>query len=652
MPGPIVVNRSSPVLRRMGLLATALLLGLLIGIAVIAVRAQGWLQVLELKAYDQALAMQQRRTPEAEAVVLVTITEADIQGLARWPLSDTRLAAVLDAIASGEPAAVGVDIFRDQPVGEGLARLNDVLARHPFIVSVFAQPSAGTIGVPPPPAVADDPTRIGFANVVIDTDGTARRGLLLMGDDTHGAVYSLPAQLAMRYLERHDIFPEPDERNPDLLKLGKGTVQRFTAYDGGYIGADDGEYQFLLDARNASTAFEVIDMWSVLEGNVPEALFKDRIVLVGVTAESVKDEFLTPGAVRPIFGVELHAQVAAQLLRMAFAGDEPARSIAQWKETAFIVLFCLLGALVGVRMHSTLAFLVIVVVGAVGLWGVGVVALSREVWIPMVPPMLAWLAAALGGVAVVASFERRERASIHRLFSRFCSREVVDEIRYQGGDLLEPGASTALQATVMFTDIVGFSTKAEALGPHRVMTWLNGYASRMMPLVYGNGGIVVRLIGDAIQAVYGAPIPRTRSEDIAEDARRAVRTALAMDAALVDYNHSRETEIEKVAMRIGIATGMAAGGVLGDHRRQEYNIHGDVVNIAARLEQLEKDRFKDDYATNRTRILVTRETLRELGDEFETEPYGELQLRNLNQSTQVYRIIGPAQHASDPPPEA
>ena len=148
-----------------------------------------------------------------------------------------------------------------------------------------------------------------------------------------------------------------------------------------------------------------------------------------------------------------------------------------------------------------------------------------------------------------------------------------------------------------------------------MMDWLNEYMEAMAQPVMANNGVIEKYIGDAIMAVFGVPIPRVSPGQIEQDARNAVRCALAMAEALERLNtHWKQRGWPECSMRIGIHTGRLVAGSLGSTDRQEYTVIGDSVNTASRLESFDKDVLADSAC----RILVSEATRALLGDEFQS----------------------------------
>ena len=614
----------------------------------IGLRSLGALEGLELAAYDWHIRLRPGAAPKAPPVVLVTITDRDIERLGTWPVPDAVLAKALETLSRSGARAIGLDIYRDVPVPPGQEALNAVLAKNAQIVGAMLLPRGDNPGVRPPPALAAS-ERVGFTDIVVDPDGRVRRGLLLM-DDGKKVFYSLPFQLVLLYLHAAGIAVQGDPQNPELLRLGPTTVRPFEANDGAYVRADAGGYQFLLDYRQPAESFAEIPFSALLAGEFDRRLVKDRIAIVGVTAESVKDNFYTPysgtfGAKETTFGVTLHGHMVGQLVRAALGGERPLAVLSDSLEALWILVWCLLGAVLPLFVRSAWRFALAAVAGGVFLVLAVHIIFALGTWMPLVPPALGWVAAAGLVSAYVSSEEKKERARLMSLFSAYVSPSLADAIYRDRQHFLASGRPIPqrLTATVFFCDVGGFTTISESLDPPALMGWLYGFMEAITPIVGAHGGVILRFSGDSIMAVFGVPVARTRDEDIARDAVNAVDCALAMQERLIALNISLESRgLPLIGMRIGILTGPMTAGSLGTEQRMEYNVHGDTVNTGARLESFQRERFTPDYLHGPCRILVGEPTLRLLGARFETEFLGEFQLKGKLKPLRIHRIRGHA----------
>ncbi len=635
----------------------ALVVSGLVFLVVGSLRELGQLQDLELAVYDWHIQLQPRSAESAPPITLLTVTEQDIQNQRRWPIANGTLATALETLESHSPRAIGVDIYLDLEVPPGREKLDEVLVNHPRIIAAMKFPQGESQGVPPPPVLAES-QQVGFTDMLVDPKGIVRRGFLFMDN---GVIfqYSLALRLALLYLQEEGIGPEGDA-DTGFMRLGETLFIPFEANDGSYVDADAGGYQFLLDYRDRLDIFPRITLTDLLAGNYDPAMIENRIVLVGVTTESVKDEFFTPlsgasGQHQQIYGVALHAHIVSQLLRAALGGDAPFRVISENHERLWILLWSLLGGALGLFVRSVWRFALLALAGAGLIALIGHQLFEDGWWIPVVPPALVWLASAGLVTAYISSRERRERNQLMHLFSSHISPALAGEIWANRDEFADGGhpRPQRLTATVFFSDVVSFTTVSEGLSPAELMDWLDEYMSVMTPLVNEHGGVILRFIGDAIMAVFGIPLPRTTDEQIRQDAVNTVECALDMQEALAAHNRKLEDQGRPtIGMRIGILTGPMVAGDLGSADRREYNVHGDTVNTAARIEGFKKEGFVPDHFETPCRILVGGATRELLGDAYHVEFLEAAQLRGKAQEIGIYRVLGRKTSAEAQAPEA
>ena len=631
---------------------TGFLVIILVSVAILGLRGCGNLESLELAGYDWFIRLRPSDPGADPRLVLVTITEQDIQALGSWPLSDDVLAQTLDFVTRFGPRAIGVDIYRDLPVPPGSERLQDFLRRNGRIIWVTKFGQGKMDGIPPPAALRGT-ENVGFNDIVVDPGGVVRRGLLFI-DDGVTTVTAFALRLALLYLGPEGIVLQPDPEHPEQLRLGPNTLRPLEPYDGPYAAADTRGYQFLLDFKGWRGSFRSVTLTELLSGNIaPEAL-RNRIVLVGVTAESVKDHFYTPFSRgleddQQTDGVAIHAHITSQLIRLGLGGAVPVKTLSQWQESIWIALWATLGALTAFNLRSPWRLSLVIGSGLLALAIFDFGLFLGGWWVPLVPPGLAWFITAVAITAYLSYQETVERAALMQLFSRHVSKEVADGIwrdREQFLDGQRPRPQQLI-ATVLFTDLAGFTSVSEKLPPEKLMDWLNECMEPMARLVSAHGGVIEQYSGDAIVAVFGVPIARKNEAEINQDAINAVSCALAMGGVLRDLNlRWLERNRPTTAMRIGIYTGPMVAGSLGGADRLEYVVIGDTVNIASRLESFDKDLFMRSLASNPCRVLIGEATLSRLGERFVTEKVGQVSLKGKEERIHVYRVVGLAKELS------
>jgi adenylate cyclase len=620
---------------------------LLVFVAVVGVRSRGNLEFLELPAYDWFVRLLPGTSLQDPRITVVRVSEKDILSIGRWPLTDEILAQALTALLREKPRAIGLDMFRDIPVPPGTDLLNAVLSQNPNIVVTM---KFGEGGVRPPP-VLKGTEQVSFNDILVDPGGVVRRGLLFL-DEGDGVAYSFALRLALLYLQAQGIVPQPDERNSQHLRLGKVTIKPFEENDGGYVKADARGYQFFIDYQDPSTPFRSYSFTDLLSGKVPPKAVTDRIVLIGVTAQSVKDFFFTPysrgfSEGQQVPGVNLHGLMVSQLLRAGLEGIRPLATLTEEQETLWILFWCLLGGLLGLKAHSAWRFSLLGSAGALLIGLSAYAAFLYRWWLPLAPPVLVFLLSAALVTAYLTSLERKQRALLMNIFSKHVSKEVAESLWQQRDRFLRDGRprSQKLVMTAFFSDLRGFTTVSEKMDPQDLMDWLNIYMERMTGIIMAHGGIIDDFAGDGIKANFGLPLPEQTESVIRKDALSAVRSALDMEKEMRRLNtHWQEKGLPEVGMRIGIYTGPAVAGALGSFQRMKYTTIGDTINTASRLESFDKDLGKEALC----RILIGESTLRYLGPEFRTERIGEVSLKGKEEKVTIYRVQGEEGVPSEP----
>ncbi len=613
---------------------------------VIALRLVGLLQSWEWAALDQFFRWRPSE-PTEKRILIVGISESDLRYVGQWPMSDAVLAEMLQKLKALQPRAIGLDLYRDLQVKPGIQALEKVFRSTPNLIGIQKKVADRTSDATAPPPVLSQLGQVGANDVVPDADGKIRRGLLFLTPKEEPPLPSLGLKLALMYLEHQGVTPTGDANG--FMKLGKTVFVPFEENDGGYIRADAGGYQILLNFKGAAP-FDTVSMIDVLEDRVPPSLVRDRIVLIGSRAPSLKDLFYTPysndllttPAQTP--GVEIQAHLSGIILSAALEGRPLIQTWSEPLEILWIFLWSSIGAglswavrFQGYKTNSLSRTATGLVVAVVGLSGISYLLFLNSWWIPVVPPLIALIGSATVILGYIAQLERQDRQTVMNLFGRHVSPAIARTIWRNRRELLKEGRLLGRQmtATVLFADLKGFTTIAEQTDPETLMCWLNEYMGAMVGVVRNHGGIVDKFIGDAIMAVFGVPIGRTTPEEIAKDAIAAVRCAQVMASTLTTLN--RQWRIQgrpTAAMRVGIATGTVVTGSLGSSQRLDYTTIGDSVNVAARLES-----YMKSVDSGICRILINKETYQHIQGQFPTKFISEEQLKGRKQPTEIYQVL-------------
>jgi class 3 adenylate cyclase len=339
----------------------------------------------------------------------------------------------------------------------------------------------------------------------------------------------------------------------------------------------------------------------------------------------------------------LHATVVDQLIESALSGNRPLRYWSEWHEALWMVVWGLAAGALGYHLRSPWHFAQALLAGAFALAAAYWFAFNSGWWIPVVAPAIAFFPAAALVTSYAAYEEHRQHDTLMRLFSWHVSPEIARALWKQRDQLMDGQRPRAQQltATVLFTDIQGFSIISERMAPAQLFDWLNEYLQQMTGAIVDHHGVIRQFAGDAIIAIFGVPVPRRVADEIRQDARNAVRCALAMRNELARLNEQWERRrLPTISLRAGLFTGPLAAGSIGSSDRLEYAVIGDTVNTAARLESFNKEVANPDHSPDRIRILVGESTNDLLGEEFETKPMGSLRVKGKEKEVVVYQILG------------
>jgi len=409
---------------------SVLIASAVVTISLMGVRQLGILEPLELSAYDQMLRWRPDEKPDSRLLV-VGITEADIQKLKQWPISDRKIAEILQKLEKMQPAVIGLDVLRDVPLGDGREELTKILQKSDRIIGVclVTDGNPDNPGSPPPPGISEN--RVGFADFGVDPGGILRRALLFMKpptiegnstvekhlcNDTSQVLTSFNLQLALRYLQQQKIYPQtaPDQS----LWLGKTQFKQLESNDGGYSNADARGYQILINYRSRRHLANQVRITDVLEGKVDPNLVKDKIVLIGYTTETVKDFFYTPYSGQRqnkqfMPGIVAHGQVVSQILGAVLDNKPMFWFWPEWAEIVWIAGWSIVGGTLASRMAhpaqlvGTFGALVLVC----GACGFGIFMLGG--WVPVAAPALALI---LTGGSIVSA-DRFNKAGYGKVIS-------------------------------------------------------------------------------------------------------------------------------------------------------------------------------------------------------------------------------------------
>lgn len=373
--------------------------GLIVTAIILAIRQLGGWVPVELWIHDQWVQRQPPPPPD-DRLLVVEITEADLTALQQGTPSDAVLAEVIATLQTHQPQVIGLDLYRDIPQGEGHADLLAALAAD-NVIAIRQLGAGASERIPAPRGVP--PERVGFNDFPVDADGVVRRNLLFASTSERpdtDILHSFALRLALAYLEPRNVLPVASERNAEYMALDGTTFEPLTPHFGGYRQVDAAGYQIMLRYRGFAGNIPTVSLNEVLEGQFTAEMIRDRIILIGTTAASAKDFFLTPysAAAEADFlmsGVMLHAHATSQILDAALNERPLYWDLPEAVEVVWILAWTLGGIWLGSREKSGWRL-------GIGLIGGGVVLVCVPLgvfiaggWMPMVPAGAAFVGTAI-----------------------------------------------------------------------------------------------------------------------------------------------------------------------------------------------------------------------------------------------------------------
>ena len=465
----------------------------------------------------------------------------------------------------------------------------------------------------PPPQLQDD--RVGFVNFWADSiDGKIRAATYRVTDRQLADLPPHPSEEVYQSLSARALANIGHAN--DVPEDFRGHMIRFTSPD----------------AFAPRPLYEVFDPKFWHANYADGAFFKDKIVMVGSSAQVMHDVFDTP--MDPsTSGPALHLQAMAAAMNHEFLRPTPVKAglalvgaagVVAWSLVAFLrrPLLCL-----GTLVLITAAYL-----GAARLFydKTGLLLLT-------VPVLSALLLSGLFSLGLEYAIERLEKLRTRRTLERYVSKNLVKEVLENPDSYYSSLRGARVPATVLFSDLIGFTTLSEKADPEALVSQLNEYLSRMTSVVFSNGGTLDKFIGDAIMAVWG----NVRSFGMAQDAKNCARAALAMRRELRQLNQKwREEGRMGLGMGIGINQGEVVVGNIGSHERMDPTVIGDSVNLASRLEGLTRIYGVD--------ILVGASAAELARDEVHIRSIARVQVKGKNKPVDVFTFIGARNEEIDP----
>lgn len=391
-----------PNLPRKFLLTALLQVSLVVSSVVIIARSTGIMESWELSAFDKIMRSRPAEKPD-NRIIVITVTEADVQAQSPQErrglsLSDGTLAAIMEKIQQFKPRVIGLDLYRENPVQANFKNLATKMQSDNFIAVCKGGEDNTDPGVPSPPESLQ--TNVGFTDVVPDPDTILRRHLLAMAPPTASNAKcktdkSFSYRVATRYLADQNIGSKltPDKN----LVIGNKVFNNLQSNSGAYHNINSQGHQVLLNWRAANPYIRTFTVQDVLNNKLTSDLVKNRIVLIGTTADSFNDlRWSTPYTKgkwphSQIAGVVVQAHMISQILSAVLNNRPLLNVLPKWGEYIWIWSWAIVGATIALTIQSTRRLILTAVISCGVLYGVCLYILILGIWIPLVPSMLVLL---------------------------------------------------------------------------------------------------------------------------------------------------------------------------------------------------------------------------------------------------------------------
>jgi adenylate cyclase len=638
-----------------------------------------FVETLEWKVYDQLVRWAADPSKANRDVVIVAIDENSIRRLeplvGRWPWPRLLHGQLVDFLTRAPARTIAYDVLfteRDRRLsflvgeetwtgeesdnafaasvrtagnvvmaadatfeGHGEEHAAGPLTQHPFDAVSLDQRFEHRPNVTPPYEELERAAcTLGHNLFVLDADGPVRRAIPYVRHDQRAIPsLGLAAALVAGGVEATNVRVDAralvigDRQMPLLLDV----LPRFADQQG----PDVTGMRALLDYRGPavlddgqSTVYPVYSFYdlfyseqAMLAGEAPTvdpAVFRDKIVFVGITAAGLHDVYAVPfGSTGKMPGAQIHATLTDQVLGRRFIAPIGARAravlvaVAALAAAALVILTPLRAALPGLAL------------AAAGLIAWAAYAFRGGAWYPVAQPAGAMAVVAFSGLAYQYFIEGREKRTVKRLFSRYLSRDVYEQVLANPA-LAELGGKRR-DMSVLFSDIRGFTAMTEKGEPEALVAQLNEYFSRMVEVVFAHRGTLDKFVGDMVMALFGAPLDDDRHAD------HAVQAALAMVKELEELNRTWTAEGKPLlGIGIGVNSGEMIAGNIGAETIRSYTVIGDNVNLGARLESLNKE--------YRTSVIVSSFTVERLKDVYDLRPLGDVVVKGKSRPVGIFEV--------------
>lgn len=637
---------------------SGLVFAVLITLLVMLLQRFSFMQILEAKSLDARFSIIEPPETASKDIILVGIDDSSLKYFAdngiSWPWPRNFYAHLLDYLTESGAKSVIFDLLFYQPDidrsesdGTSTDKAFASAIRKNGSVILASQLTREDLG-----SHFDSPRFYLDLNKNVDTISNQFNGILAPID---------PLLHATHHLGIVNVEPDPDGiiRRIPLIYPFKGRflpqmavsaflyskkspirLQRLSKYmDIGetHVPLDNtGNYLIHWYGRQAICRFikcvpisAVIQSASAVQADVtPQLLpdlFKDKFVIIGVTAGGLMDLKSTPVSdIQP--GMEIWATILINLIRNDFVKHSSLLLNALRVMIVAFIVFLLITQIHGIASHVLVLFMMVIIgFETFCAWRFYRLALSFTM------PMCGLIVSYLTHTSLGYFIEGQAKRKISKAMARYLHPDIVQQIALDPEQVKMGGQE--VEATVMFSDIYDFTTISESFTPHELVAHLNSYFSDISGFILDHGGMLDKYTGDGIMAIFGAPLPRN------DHALLACQAALAhrdFSIKLGSGNHLSVSDQFHNRTRLGIHSGKIVAGNIGSSRRMDYTAIGDTVNLSARLEGVNK--------IYKTKIIISDATFNLIKNEFICRELDFLKVKGKKTPTRIYELIAHREH--------
>lgn len=580
-------------------------------------------------------------------IVIVSIDEESLNKLGQWPWPRDKIAQMIDNLNNSKVALLAFDILFAEKDGKSPSVilkndkrwtnlddydkvLSESLLNSPSVMGImmnfhksnenfynydFKMETAFDLHYPSLPLdsqgiisnipiLQDSALSVGYLNNLPDLDGVIRYASLVMSSDKH-IVPSISLEISRLLFQAKTIKINQDNGFIHSISLDNTNIPT------------DEHARAIINYKGGIGTYSYISAYSVYNNSFDKTQIDSKVVLIGPTAAGMSDNKNTPLGILP--GVQIHANMITNIIQQDFIYSFDNKPL------MMLILFVLvLVSVLASRMKMLLVgFAISVSSIIIHIYSSYLYFMHYNSFIPIVLPGIAWILS----FCIIFLYElyrtQKQKQIISNLFSKKVSSKVMESLIENTSNL---HVARSHEISIFFSDIRGFTPISEKLSPQDLVNFLNEYMTPMADIIEERYGVVDKYIGDAVMAYWNAPIEIDNHPDY------ALQSAIEQ---IKHINKARQGIQEKYGVNldigIGINTGEAVVGEIGSDGRSDYTIIGDAVNLAARVESLNKQ-----YKTN---IIITQFTKDKLKEEYNIKFLDSVTVKGKSKAVNIYEVI-------------